>query len=823
MKRVRDPAALAKLLASKGYDVTLRSSEGGGGGASCLRNLRHEFILCGSDQDVQIYVDINFQEQFMVAQPSEHYHALLESVPASFVGTRQQLLTLVKVISAELQFSFERSGMAVPPWRQVAAQMTKWLPARYTDTVFRIQRGMVRTRSHSKTNLHALALKSPARGSGLQPQRSIGLSVGSWQGQPTALPPPMREGAEALEAGAAPAMGIGSLDALALESSGGLLHVNRASDGTTNFLMSSFNGMPEVYRAAAAARTSGELARPGMPLAPSFAFVRGPRESAGVDVDAHAGRTLRTAGTDSNGTSLDLEESALNSPAPGALAALPPFILRRVSQRPLPELHLTLDSPQGTPDGHQPLALLTPIMPARVAPGPNLLGRFSPPPPNAASMSATAFHGLSALPVPVPDWLTTGAVAPAPSGPEFIPIPLAGQGTAYISVSMKHTPLRPESPLPDSSAPPPRMFWPAAATEAENLTAAGSEVAGVLLARQPPERKRSVSTAAGQLSRTLKSPGLSQEASGLLLGTSTSPQSYVFGGMAAARAVDVSPRLAAQLPPSIPDAGAFYIPTPPFDPHARSSSTTNSGNPSVRVTPVGSPYGRIITVRPAAAAAAATSQRLISPVSPIAVAQDEAVPAPSLAAPPSVTTARASTAEGGPRPPAAGISLEAILNGTAALSPPPPLRGALGNLSAPVSPRPAPPALALVDLLHIEAPAAPPPPRIVAVKPFPAGFSTGPSLRLDGVETNPQGKPLKRAASPPQGRGGTSASVALPGGAAAFKADASSFFFAARSPIGSPRAVASPISPRGSTPSARRLLGRSQGGSSTHLANLCIP
>ena len=54
------------------------------------------------------------------------------------------------------------------------------------------------------------------------------------------------------------------------------------------------------------------------------------------------------------------------------------------------------------------------------------------------------------------------------------------------------------------------------------------------------------------------------------------------------------------------------------------------------------------------------------------------------------------------------------------------------------------------------APVAPAAPRVVAVKPIAlAGFPTGPSLRMDGIETNPAGKlalNLKRDDSPALGR-----------------------------------------------------------------------
>jgi uncharacterized protein (TIGR01615 family) len=126
------------LLAQVGYHVTVRTAIGGG--PSCFRNLRHEFLTVlsneGDFKDSTLIVDPLFREQFAIPQPTATYAALLELVPLEFVGTASRLIPLVQCLCAEMVASFEAKGLTLPPWRRAQSMLSKWLPTKSRDKAF---------------------------------------------------------------------------------------------------------------------------------------------------------------------------------------------------------------------------------------------------------------------------------------------------------------------------------------------------------------------------------------------------------------------------------------------------------------------------------------------------------------------------------------------------------------------------------------------------------------------------------------------------------------------------------------------------------------
>jgi uncharacterized protein (TIGR01615 family) len=120
-----------------GYHVTVRTALGGG--PSCFRNLRHEFLTVlaneGEFKDSTLIVDPLFREQFAIPQPSATYAALLELIPMEFVGTASRLIPLVQCLCAEMVASFESKGLTLPPWRRAQSMLSKWLPTKSRDSV----------------------------------------------------------------------------------------------------------------------------------------------------------------------------------------------------------------------------------------------------------------------------------------------------------------------------------------------------------------------------------------------------------------------------------------------------------------------------------------------------------------------------------------------------------------------------------------------------------------------------------------------------------------------------------------------------------------
>lgn len=55
-----------------------------------------------------------------------------------FVGSEACVAALVKFLCAEMGAAFAAAGHTVPPWRAQAAMLSKWLPGRFRDEVFRL-------------------------------------------------------------------------------------------------------------------------------------------------------------------------------------------------------------------------------------------------------------------------------------------------------------------------------------------------------------------------------------------------------------------------------------------------------------------------------------------------------------------------------------------------------------------------------------------------------------------------------------------------------------------------------------------------------------
>uniref|UniRef100_A0A7S0USU9 Uncharacterized protein n=1 Tax=Polytomella parva TaxID=51329 RepID=A0A7S0USU9_9CHLO len=132
-----DMVLLATELSKVGYNVNFRIALGGG--AACFKQLRHEFltVMGEGDQDgVELIVELNFREQFIISQPTSEYAELLQAVPEIFVGPSTLLVPIVQVLGAEMEDSFETQGLTFPPWRKTQSLLSKWFPPRSKDTYF---------------------------------------------------------------------------------------------------------------------------------------------------------------------------------------------------------------------------------------------------------------------------------------------------------------------------------------------------------------------------------------------------------------------------------------------------------------------------------------------------------------------------------------------------------------------------------------------------------------------------------------------------------------------------------------------------------------
>ncbi|PNH03227.1 hypothetical protein TSOC_010738 [Tetrabaena socialis] len=120
---------LATGLKRLGHACAIRVALGGGG--ACFRALRHQFLVVrgsGEFAGVELIVEPSLRQHFAIPQASPEYALALSHAPDVFVGGSCRLVPIVQLLCALMADSFQRQGLAVPPWRREQAMLSKWLP-----------------------------------------------------------------------------------------------------------------------------------------------------------------------------------------------------------------------------------------------------------------------------------------------------------------------------------------------------------------------------------------------------------------------------------------------------------------------------------------------------------------------------------------------------------------------------------------------------------------------------------------------------------------------------------------------------------------------
>ncbi|KAL6777743.1 CGL132 [Auxenochlorella protothecoides x Auxenochlorella symbiontica] len=95
-----------------------------------LEKLRHSHVLvtgrAGGERGALLVVDPRFRDQFSLGHPPPAYSALLDSMPAEFVGPPERLQALVRLLCSEIAGAFAVQGQPLPPWRTLRSMLGKW-------------------------------------------------------------------------------------------------------------------------------------------------------------------------------------------------------------------------------------------------------------------------------------------------------------------------------------------------------------------------------------------------------------------------------------------------------------------------------------------------------------------------------------------------------------------------------------------------------------------------------------------------------------------------------------------------------------------------
>lgn len=168
---------LAESLTQRGYLVRARRAVGGGEGATCLHNLRHEFLtVLLPGEGFTFIVDPHFAEQFEIAKPTDRYSSLLACLPAILVIPEEHIQPLVTFLCAEMSSAFKASKAVLPPWRQASSMLTKWQPRKSLDVAIIPGASLFA----SKNNYHGMA--PPSRPRPISENSPVNPSPDRWAG-----------------------------------------------------------------------------------------------------------------------------------------------------------------------------------------------------------------------------------------------------------------------------------------------------------------------------------------------------------------------------------------------------------------------------------------------------------------------------------------------------------------------------------------------------------------------------------------------------------------------------------------------------------------
>ncbi|KAG2484328.1 hypothetical protein HYH03_016870 [Edaphochlamys debaryana] len=78
---------------------------------------------------MEFIVEPALRQHFAIPHASPEYAFVHSRMPEVFVGGSCRLVPIIQIMCALMADSFERQGLALPPWRKEQAMMSKWMPS----------------------------------------------------------------------------------------------------------------------------------------------------------------------------------------------------------------------------------------------------------------------------------------------------------------------------------------------------------------------------------------------------------------------------------------------------------------------------------------------------------------------------------------------------------------------------------------------------------------------------------------------------------------------------------------------------------------------
>lgn len=93
----------------------------------------HDYVDVIVDGD-RYLIDVDFRSEFEIARSTKNYRAVLQLLPAIFVGKENRLQQIVSVVSEASRQSLKKEGLHFPPWRKAEYMRAKWLSPYHRTT-----------------------------------------------------------------------------------------------------------------------------------------------------------------------------------------------------------------------------------------------------------------------------------------------------------------------------------------------------------------------------------------------------------------------------------------------------------------------------------------------------------------------------------------------------------------------------------------------------------------------------------------------------------------------------------------------------------------
>jgi uncharacterized protein (TIGR01615 family) len=114
-------------------------------------------VKCNGQYVERLIVDVDFQDQFVLARATPNHLTALKLLPTVFVGTTKRLEQILQIMSESVKVSLKQNSMPLPPWRTLDFMTSKWLSAAHERDVDKSwPRGTPRGGSLSKGRLPSM-------------------------------------------------------------------------------------------------------------------------------------------------------------------------------------------------------------------------------------------------------------------------------------------------------------------------------------------------------------------------------------------------------------------------------------------------------------------------------------------------------------------------------------------------------------------------------------------------------------------------------------------------------------------------------------------